>query len=325
MDRENPSSSGTAEMPSARPARGKPGLGLPGWIFRTTKGLMLAASVVATVLVILTHTVGWAFDLTDMLLRKGLGMTTVSAQATAEVDELRGRVRTLETDLEKSKVELVETRARLTESDSLRASQDVRIRELDETLTRSRDELRSASSQLESIESRLAKQNDEVARLRSQQFVKFKGNEVSVREAAQITATSLRTRTATTATANAAATFGESIPFYGIGVIVAATSFEIAMACEDMKDLYELQIALDPESAVPEDRDKVCGLQVPTRQEIWETIKTSPAAAWNLAGDALNSAGAKVSDLSMPDFSGAWSHVIALWDGTAGWFGSWFE
>ncbi len=75
-------------------------------------------------------------------------------------------------------------------------------------------------------------------------------------------------RTAAGATRNVAATFGESIPVIGVGVVVAATAWELKDACDTMKDLHELEVALDPTKANDASVQEVCGLRVPSKEEI---------------------------------------------------------
>lgn len=291
----------------------------------SVRALAVGCAALTIFLVVLTHTVGWAFDLTNIALRKGLGIATASAQATDDVKNLRAKVKVLEGDLDQSRTDLKIAREKLNATERMRQSQEMRLRVLNDDLDRSRTNLEKTRSKLSEAQSRIRLQETRVKQLnsnldksRAERFVVFKGKKMPVRMAANDTASSIRRRTVRTANANLAATLGESIPFYGIGVVVAATSFEIAMSCEDMKDLYELQVALDPESAVPEDRDKVCGLQVPTRQELWEKVKSSPSAAWDLATKALQTSGATLSELPKPDFSGTWQSVLS-------WFNGWFE
>lgn len=111
---------------------------------------------------------------------------------------------------------------------------------------------------------------------------------------------------------------GEALPVVGIGVIVAATAYELNMSCENMRDLYELQIELDPSQANPADRDMVCGLQVPTRGELWQSIKASPDAAWDKAVGAAEGTADWARSLERPDFGRAWLRVMTY-------VGSFFE
>ncbi len=245
------------------------------WLFTSIRGVIICAVTATMLLVAMTHTIGWAFALTESVLRAGLKATTISAQTTQEVADLRARNKKLDAELSKARNAHADTKAQLTTS-----------------------------------QSDLKKVKTELIEAGKPRRVTFRGEKVSVEKATQATMGSLRKRTHQTAATNAASVFGESIPFYGIAVIVAATSFEIGMACKDMDDLYELQIALDPDSKISDDRDEVCGLQIPTREEIWAKIKSSPGAIWDETKQALKSSGAAISNLPTPNFSGIWQSAL---------------
>jgi hypothetical protein len=96
---------------------------------------------------------------------------------------------------------------------------------------------------------------------------------------------------------------GEGIPFWGIAVIVGATSYEIYSSCETMKDLQELSSALSPGESDDAEVQRVCGLRIPTKEEVWATVKSSPGKAWAAAS-------MYISDLPRPDFSGTWTRAM---------------
>ena len=85
-------------------------------------------------------------------------------------------------------------------------------------------------------------------------------------------------RTTRSATLNVAAIPVEAIPGVGIGVALAVTTWELTEACGIMRDMKELNIALG--SAEPVADDAVCGMEPPTKKQVWDTIKNSPGAAW---------------------------------------------
>jgi len=82
----------------------------------------------------------------------------------------------------------------------------------------------------------------------------------------------------------------ESIPYIGIGAIIAVTGWEVHDACETMKDLHELDLAFDPDSANDEEHTEVCGQRVPTKTEIIDSLKKSPSVAWARAKNLVSSA-----------------------------------
>lgn len=154
--------------------------------------------------------------------------------------------------------------------------------------------------------------------LKKKQTVTFRGEKTTVREAAKKVSLNVRARTKKVAAANLASAGGESIPFYGIAVIAAATAYELKVSCDTMVDMHELDLALNPESANEEGRDFVCGLKVPTRQELWSMVRNSPQATWDAAVGAYDSSSEWVAGLEAPDFSGAWSRMVK-------WASSWLE
>ncbi|MHA3976366.1 hypothetical protein ACW9UR_01660 [Halovulum sp. GXIMD14794] len=94
---------------------------------------------------------------------------------------------------------------------------------------------------------------------------------------------------------NIATTAGEAIPVAGIAVIVAATTAEVADACIIMQDMSNLEksVSLDSSEINPKE---VCGLKVPTANQLWRGVRTSPARAWESVREYLP---------GLPDFSGA--------------------
>ncbi|MCV2894715.1 hypothetical protein [Lentibacter sp. XHP0401] len=148
--------------------------------------------------------------------------------------------------------------------------------------------------------------------------VTFRGKKMTAKQASLEVTKSIKSRTKRVAGANLASVVGESIPFYGIAVIVGATTYELNSACESMKDAYDLSIAMDPDAVAAEDRDYVCGLQVPTQEEAWAAVKNSPSAAWEQSVKAYEGTATSLASLEIPDFSGGWSRAMK-------WFSSWLE
>ncbi len=134
--------------------------------------------------------------------------------------------------------------------------------------------------------------------------VKFRGKQRSMRSVLDEVSGSVSRRTATVAAANVGSMPGEGIPFWGIAVIVAATTYEMTSACETMKDMRDLKMAIDPNAVTDSGATEVCGMRVPTSEEIWDGIKASPGTVWNKAKETY-------SDLPSPDFSGWWVSLVS--------------
>ena len=98
-------------------------------------------------------------------------------------------------------------------------------------------------------------------------------------------------RTTRSATLNVASIPVEAIPVVGIGAALAVTTWELTEACGIMRDMKELNIALG--SAEPVADDAVCGMEPPTKKQVWDTIKNSPGAAWK----AVKEFGVNLPDL----------------------------
>lgn len=146
----------------------------------------------------------------------------------------------------------------------------------------------------------------ENARIRKVDAVTFRGRSTTVKEATQEVLDRTMTRTTRSTLANVSSIPGESIPFYGIAIVLAATAYELKAACDNMTDLYDLQVALDPETARSDDRSAVCALQIPTKQEVWTGIKKSPQAAWDTSIATLDSVTDSVKTIETPEFGGMW-------------------
>ena len=154
----------------------------------------------------------------------------------------------------------------------------------------------------------------ENARLRKDDAVTFRGRSMSVKEATQEVLDRTMTRTTRSTLTNVSSIPGESIPFYGIAIVLAATTYELRAACHNMTDLYDLQVALDPSTARADDRSAICALQVPTKEEVWAGIKKSPRTAWKASIDSLEGVSESVSAIEMPEFGGMW-HRFTTWIG----------
>lgn len=146
----------------------------------------------------------------------------------------------------------------------------------------------------------------ENARIRNVDAVTFRGRSTTIKEATQEVLDRTMTRTTRSTLANVSSIPGESIPFYGIAIGLATTSYELKAACDNMTDLYDLQVALDPKTARSDDRSAVCALQVPTKQEVWAGIQQSPQSAWDTSIATLGSVTDSVKNIDAPEFGGMW-------------------
>lgn len=168
-------------------------------------------------------------------------------------------------------------------------------------------ERRAATGRADNLARELADSraaNARLARELADAPVTYRGSRMAAREAVKDTATRVSRRTAIATTRNVASMAGEALPVIGIGVIAAATAWELADACAMMGEMRALDAAFNPDDPVRE--DEVCGMEVPTRAELWEKVRASPGAVW---------AGAQGLYDDLPDLS------AAAYGRGAGWLG----
>lgn len=141
-----------------------------------------------------------------------------------------------------------------------------------------RDDVAALRRDLSTADRRITAQADEIGDLRRQTLVMLPdGQSRPLREMVSETTERVSTVATRSAARNIATMPGEGIPLIGIAVVVAATGLEIKDACEISTAMYELDLAMNPESAKQND---VCGMEVYTADEIWALIVESPATVW---------------------------------------------
>lgn len=114
----------------------------------------------------------------------------------------------------------------------------------------------------------------------------------------------LAVRSARSASRNVSASAAEAIPWIGAAIVVAEVGWDVYDACETMKDANELNSIFGNE---PEDQSKVCGMKVPTKDELLATVKTDWQSTYKTAAEVLNSAGHGVVSITPPRVS--WSDL----------------
>ena len=120
--------------------------------------------------------------------------------------------------------------------------------------------------------------------------VDWKGKKTTLKAAVFDVTKSVKKRTGKVAATNSASIFGEGIPFFGVGIIVASLGYELKTACDTMREMDDLEKLLDPDALVTDEADKVCGMKIPTKEEVWQKIKDSPQTAWSSAIAAYDGA-----------------------------------
>lgn len=113
--------------------------------------------------------------------------------------------------------------------------------------------------------------------------VYYRGKAMSLAEAAADTAQRVSSRIASGAARSARSVLAESIPIAGIAVVVGSTTWHLKDACESMQDLRALEVAANATASEDPKIAEVCGMQVPTKEMVWEIMKESPSQAWDVA------------------------------------------
>lgn len=136
--------------------------------------------------------------------------------------------------------------------------------------------------------------------------VTYRGTSMAAREAVSDTAERVSRRVSFAAGRNVGSTVGEALPVVGIGVIAAATAWEIHDACQLMGEMRELDAAFNPDDPISD--SEVCGIEVPTRAEIWQQVRSSPGKAWQSMREMYDG-------LPEVSFSGFWAGTVRAMGG----------
>jgi len=101
-------------------------------------------------------------------------------------------------------------------------------------------------------------------------------------------------RSIVAATRNIASLPGESIPFLGTTLIVGVTAWDIYDYCENLKDLNVLNDVFGYQRV---DQDTVCGIEVPTREEVEAKMRQNLQAAYEKARGQIDLSHKNARDL----------------------------
>jgi hypothetical protein len=88
--------------------------------------------------------------------------------------------------------------------------------------------------------------------------------------------TRLASRTKRLAAKSIAAIPAESIPFIGVGVLIADTGYELYAACESLRDLDQLYVEWDMKTATSDDAmHSVCNPSLPDAEKLLKALTGS--------------------------------------------------
>lgn len=137
---------------------------------------------------------------------------------------------------------------------------------------------------------------------------RLRGQVTSMKGSISRATKSVRSRVAKDAGRNVASVFGESIPYVGVAVAAGVTAYELKDACDTMRDMFTLEIATDTETEGLAEVDRICGISVPSKEQVWAAVKASPKWAWNSAVAVLPDVPdlPAFPELSMPAVDWSW-------------------
>lgn len=141
--------------------------------------------------------------------------------------------------------------------------------------------------------------------------VRYRGRQIAIRDAVGDTSQRISKRVQAASMRNVGSTFGEGLPVIGVGVIVAATAWELHDACQLMGEMRALDAAFNPDNPISD--DEVCGITPPTAEEVWAKIKSSPGAIWDESKELYNG----LPDVSL---SATYEWSIRKWDALSSYF-----
>jgi hypothetical protein len=134
--------------------------------------------------------------------------------------------------------------------------------------------------------------------------VLYRGEQRAMKEVVTDAAQRVGARTTKIIKADISGMVGQAIPYVGAVAVVAITAYDLDQSCELMKDLHALDVAFNPDHAI--DAREVCGMQVPTVDEILKKAKAAPGNAIDAIMGAIPEfqwdAGLKDLRHSLPEF-----------------------
>lgn len=149
-----------------------------------------------------------------------------------------------------------------------------------ETVTGAASVAGSLRRNLGAEKAKVASMSNLVDELKKPRTVTYRGQKKLISEAVEDTATRVSRRTTAAAARNAGGVLAEVVPIAGVAAIVGITAWDLKDSCATLKDLHELEVAFDPSLAADPEVTEVCGLEVPSKEEIVKAVRAAPAGAW---------------------------------------------
>lgn len=265
-----------------------------------TLGLVLASHLIPS----FASGIGQIVQSTTGLLTTTEQARTASLSAEVQLERVREDLQAAQVTIEGREAEIIRlqnamvlTEASLLDQKSLNNAvrADLAVANIMVTAVQSEFEIVQRDNMAALIALQTAVEDERTA---NQQMLRLRGKMIS-------SLASSRGRIKRMTASNLGATLGESIPFFGIGVIVAGTTYEMTESCAAMDEMTDLLKLLDPAEYSSEDGShaQICGLNVPTKEELWQDVKSSPSAAWETSKRAVSDVSDWAGEIEGPDMS----------------------
>ena len=94
-------------------------------------------------------------------------------------------------------------------------------------------------------------------------------------------------RTARNVTTNVSSVLGEAIPYLGVATVIAVTALDVKDGCDTVRDINEMSKSLEIDS-IDDTENSVCGMKVPTVNDIKKTVTEKASGFGSLLKDTLD-------------------------------------
>lgn len=155
---------------------------------------------------------------------------------------------------------------------------------------RRNDDVAVKTKELVDKNTRLTRNNSEL----EEKHAKLKTESDKKIKTVQKVSKRIATRSVMSARRNIASLPGETIPVLGTSIIIGVTLWDIHDFCQNMKDINELNSAFEHDL---EDQDRVCGMEVPTKEQVMADASENWLQAYNDAKDQIELSHKNAKDL----------------------------
>ncbi len=170
-----------------------------------------------------------------------------------------------------------------------------------------KDDVAVKTKELTDKNTRLIRNNTEL----EEKHAKLKTESARKAEAVQKTSKRVTKRSVVGATRNIASLPAETIPILGTSIIVGVTLWDIHDLCQNMKDLNELNDVFEHQL---EDQDAVCGMEVPTKEQIMVDARENWQEAYKDAKYQIKLSHKNATDLITHKYEDAKEQAILAGD-----------